>query len=450
MWRKLCVVALWCSVGLVAMQVNAATVDPRLAKFDVCGRYEIVHINGVNTSLLESQDNLRELAASYGNAHDEHLLVYVLAYNRTNWIIADVQQAYAQLIASYPGIGFRQWLRAVVTGIWPESLPAEAIAEIVGSFGLLLGLDRPIATNDPDLARMMSEIGAFHRSNGRMLIVPHSQGNFYAATIYDQITKNAGPLLTIPVGQIDVVGVAVPGPREMLRGTAHYVTSRLDFVINTVRLLAPTTLPSTANLARTDFLGHSFIDIYLAQEASKSQIIAKMETALSALTSSATPLRGLRHVATYWNCGTSSYPYPPPWRCNFTFPPVIGLSLAEEPVVRYGVAGQVPNVVRSGSTGEIADLARAHAVGCVNLFIEDYRRVKATGDTTYHVIDGCGPGYPWQTPYGLGDAAWEIYSGDSSEFRMSGDTSTYGAPWTSIPSVTTVNADLYPACRRHI
>jgi len=198
MWRKLCVFALWCSVGLVAMQVNAATVDPQLAKLDVCGRYEIVHINGVNTSLLESQDNLRELAARYGNAHDEHLLVYVLAYNRTNWIIADVQQAYAQLIASYPGIGFRQWLRAVVTGLWPESLPAEAIAEIVGSFGLLLGLDRPIATNDPDLARMMSEIGAFHRRDGRMLIVPHSQGNFYAATIYDQITRGAGPFLTIP------------------------------------------------------------------------------------------------------------------------------------------------------------------------------------------------------------------------------------------------------------
>ena len=247
-----------------------------------------------------------------------------------------------------------------------------------------------------------------------------------------------------------MVGVAVPGPREMLRGTGHYVTSRRDFVINAVRLLAPTTLPSTANLARTDFLGHSFTEIYLAQETSRSQIIAKMETALSALTSSATPLRGLRHVATYWNCGTSSYPYPPLWRCNFTFPPVIGLSIAEEPVIRYGVAGQVQLVVRSGSIGEIADLARAHAAGCVNLLIEDYRRVKPTGDTTYHVIDGCGAGYPWGTPYGLGDAAWEIYSGDYSEFRMSGDTSTYPAPWTSIPLTTTVNADLYPACRRQI
>ncbi|MBA3353456.1 MAG: hypothetical protein H0U23_13750 [Blastocatellia bacterium] len=79
-------------------------VDPQLAKLDVCGRYEIVHINGVDTSIEDAQRNLAELAIVYGNAHDEHLLVYVLAYNRTNWIIADMQQAYSQLIASYPGV----------------------------------------------------------------------------------------------------------------------------------------------------------------------------------------------------------------------------------------------------------------------------------------------------------------------------------------------------------
>ncbi len=46
MLRKICVV-LWCSVGLIAMQVNAATVDPRLAKYDVCGGYEIVHVRAL-------------------------------------------------------------------------------------------------------------------------------------------------------------------------------------------------------------------------------------------------------------------------------------------------------------------------------------------------------------------------------------------------------------------
>jgi len=424
------------------MQVNAATVDPRLAKSDVCGRYEIVHINGVNTSIEDAQSNLAALALRYGNAHDEHLLRYGLAYNRTNWIIADVQQAYAQLLASYPGIGFRQWLRAVATGIWPESLPAEAIAEIVGSFGLLLGLDRPIPTSDPDLARMLSEIGGSHSPNGRMLIVPHSQGNFYAATIYDQITRGAaGPFLTIPVGQIDVVAVAVPGPRETLRGTGHYVTARRDLVINTIRLLVPTTLPSTANVARADFQGHSFIGNYLSQETSRSQIVAKMATALSSLTSSAVPpTRWLNSSATYIVCGPPAYPYgSPPWLCywgehgNFS-----------APMVRYSVAGIGPEVFRYGSLSEIEPLARAHAQGCYDRFVAD-RIDQVLTERTYRDIPGCGYGYPFSSPNGRPDTAWIVYSSDAVGTRT--NVVSADNPWEK-GTYTMVTVETYPTCRR--
>jgi len=91
----------------MAMQVNDETIDPRLAKAGVCGSYEVLHVNGINTSFLGARSNLQELELRYGNAHAGHLLRYGLAYNRTNWIIADLQQSYAQLIADYPGVSFR-------------------------------------------------------------------------------------------------------------------------------------------------------------------------------------------------------------------------------------------------------------------------------------------------------------------------------------------------------
>jgi len=447
MWTK--EFAVWCGAALIAMQVNAETIDPRLAKVDVCGGYEIVHVNGINTSFEGAQSNVAALVLRYGNAHAGHLLRYGLAYNRTNWIIADLQQSYAQLIADYPGVRFRDWLRAVINGIWPNSVPASATADFAGRVGNLLGLNRPNPYADPDLARMLNEIAGFHRPNARLALVAHSQGTIYANFLHDRMTDAMPAPLKIPVGELGIVDVAAVV--ETIRGAGgQYVTSQIDLVVNFVRLAAVKTLPRNTFLGPSgaDWLGHNFINIYLAQANSRNAIVEKMETVLSSLTSSAAPLRGLRLRAEYWNCsGTSYYPYPAPWRCPFP----TGSSIFEppaftQPVVRYGMAGTATEFVRYGSESELADLAQAHATGCVNLLIADYQRVQLTGDRSYHVIPGCGPGYPWQTPYGRGDDAWEIYSGDLTEFRMSGDTSTY--PYTSIPYVTTVNADLYPACRR--
>lgn len=56
--------------------------DPRLAKSDPCGPFEVVHINGVLTDFPEAQANLFRLAAVYGNGHNGHIIVYRLAHNQ--------------------------------------------------------------------------------------------------------------------------------------------------------------------------------------------------------------------------------------------------------------------------------------------------------------------------------------------------------------------------------
>jgi hypothetical protein len=51
-----------------------ATIDPKLAKADICGRYEVIHINGIDTTQIQALANRDAIAAAYGNAHEEHLI----------------------------------------------------------------------------------------------------------------------------------------------------------------------------------------------------------------------------------------------------------------------------------------------------------------------------------------------------------------------------------------
>lgn len=427
---------------------RAGTVDPRLVKNDVCGRYEIFHINGVDTNLAGAQANLERLQAEFGNAHEEHLISYGLLFNSTAGLAFDLLDSARQVIADYPGLTLREFFRWIRTQIFPDEESARIGLEINARIAARLGLTAPEAYNDADLANMVNTLRSTHQPTGKLLLVPHSQGNLYANLVWERVVTGVSsppPLFRIETNSIGMMGVGTP---TYLRVGEH-VTSRQDLVMRAVRLIAPVSTPQ-ANISlfrsAADLSGHNFRETYLTQGASRTTVVLNMEEALSRLTSSAVPLRWLREYAEYYNCsGILYFPYPPPWRCpfqsQFVNPPEF-----PTPIVTFGVAGQPQRVVRSGSLGEIAELARAHATGCVNLLVEDYRRVQLTGDRSYHLIPGCGAGYPWQTPYGRGDTAWEIYSGDYSEFRMGGDTSTY--PDTSVPYVTTVNADMYPACRR--
>lgn len=94
----------------------AANIDPRLAKWDACVRYEIFHINGIQTSERDARDNLGAVSDAYGNAHDEHLIAYWLAYNPTQGALLDLVDVFAQKLAEYPGTTFAMIVRAFSAG----------------------------------------------------------------------------------------------------------------------------------------------------------------------------------------------------------------------------------------------------------------------------------------------------------------------------------------------
>lgn len=241
---------------------GAETIDPRIAKADVCGRYELFHINGVDTDFEGATDNLIMLRTTYGNAYDSHIITYGLAYNATRGAPIDLIDAFGQVIRGYPGATFRDWIRAVVFGMYNSVMTADVAAAIAKGVAAIFDINRPPVYGEADVYSIESAIRTRHSANARVLLVPHSQGVIYANLVRDRLVAVGGPRTPIPSQSIGIIGVAAP--RAVYGGL--YLTSVNDRAINGVRFVFPDTPAAniTIPVNSVDLYGHSFRDIYLA------------------------------------------------------------------------------------------------------------------------------------------------------------------------------------------
>ncbi|MFA5791909.1 MAG: immunoglobulin-like domain-containing protein [Candidatus Paceibacterota bacterium] len=132
---------------------------------------------------------------------------------------------------------------------------------------------------DYDLAKMLNDASQRVKTQ-KLLLVAHSQGNFYANSFYDVVADKMGG---VPSQSIGVYSVASPASR--VAGYGKYMTSSTDSVIENLRwksvlYIMPANedikLPegSTSN-------GHSFSDIYLEYRGSK--IVSDIKSSLDKL-----------------------------------------------------------------------------------------------------------------------------------------------------------------------
>ena len=118
----------------------------------------------------------------------------------------------------------------------------------------------------------------------KLLLVGHSQGNFYANNLYDAVASKPGG---IPNESIGVYGVATPASR--VAGGGKYLTSSSDAVINSLMIKVVTygadILPSNINLPLQSILdgsnGHSFSDTYLRYAGDR--IVSDIKSSLDKL-----------------------------------------------------------------------------------------------------------------------------------------------------------------------
>ncbi len=115
----------------------------------------------------------------------------------------------------------------------------------------------------------------------KLLLVAHSQGNFYANSFYDMVADKAGG---VPAESIGVYSVATPSSR--VAGGGKWLTSDTDKVIAGVvghipfrKIMEPNTHIELQN--GDDSLGHNFSGIYLKYQNGK--IISDIESSLDQL-----------------------------------------------------------------------------------------------------------------------------------------------------------------------
>ena len=124
----------------------------------------------------------------------------------------------------------------------------------------------------------------------RIIIVAHSQGNFYANTAYDGLVRQ-------DPGYANRLGiVAVASPDSRVAGGGPYITVPEDEVIAAVRLVYPATLAATptsgfsANMPELGLtvwsdasFGHNFVEWYLAGTYTRNFIMDAIVQALNKL-----------------------------------------------------------------------------------------------------------------------------------------------------------------------
>ena len=128
---------------------------------------------------------------------------------------------------------------------------------------------------------MLSDISA-KLTTQKLLLVPHSQGNFYANAIYSNLADKPGGL---PAGAIGIFGVA--SPASHINGGGDWITSDTDEVIAGIvggispKGILPTNTTIIFNDSDGDPLGHDFTKIYLKYKT--PEIISGITSSLDKL-----------------------------------------------------------------------------------------------------------------------------------------------------------------------
>lgn len=133
-----------------------------------------------------------------------------------------------------------------------------------------------------DLIEMLNDASAKVKTQ-KLLLVAHSQGNFYANSFYDTVADNVGG---VPAKSIGIYSIATPADR--IAGGGKWLTSDTDKVISTFVASVPfkKIMPPNIHIelqSGDDFTGHGFNEVYLKYSA--PQIVVDIYASLDKLSS---------------------------------------------------------------------------------------------------------------------------------------------------------------------
>lgn len=228
----------------------------------------IYFANGMSNSYRKAKTSQEKLQFELGMQDKD----FGIAYNdNENWL-TQLLEVYQQ--RQNESDEFWYWLRNM--GQAPQWFKDE-YAQKVGRF------NEQMVINDPDLQKHIRQYLADLVSGKKVVIVAHSQGNFYANNAYRYIKMNYQKYRN----SIGIVSVATPATWVEGGGTYVldnvYTTNPEDLVINLVRAFYPDTL--AANVPAYDnpdsMIDHEFVETYLG--GYKSRIIGQILQRIASL-----------------------------------------------------------------------------------------------------------------------------------------------------------------------
>ncbi|AOT08519.1 hypothetical protein [Pseudoalteromonas luteoviolacea] len=119
---------------------------------------------------------------------------------------------------------------------------------------------------DKDLENMVKKTIDHINANYNVVLFAHSQGNFYANSVYDQISLRYGNTF---LKHVEIVSVATPAITT--KGGGAHTTNHNDLIMNAIRAVKPAHLePRPANILipfHGDYTGHGLGETYIRQDA---------------------------------------------------------------------------------------------------------------------------------------------------------------------------------------
>ncbi|HEX5716065.1 MAG TPA: hypothetical protein VF179_07900 [Thermoanaerobaculia bacterium] len=227
----------------------------------------IFFVNGVFTTQKGAQEALGVLTQStrdYLPAEDFEELQFYIAHNPT-YLVLDLWEAVKQRLEN----DFSRFYR-FLSGIEPmPDFMQEAYAALAAGIDIGALLSSPTAQNHINLYQRELLEGR------KVVLVPHSQGNFFANRAYVSLTAEEQRSTGI---------VSVANPDSRVADGRPYTTLTNDIVIRPI----PGALPATTSNGRIfnfrDWTGHGFTESYLEPGSnSRARILGHIRNAIDTL-----------------------------------------------------------------------------------------------------------------------------------------------------------------------
>jgi hypothetical protein len=262
----------------------------------------IFHINGVNTSQDEARTNVKELNTTIGaqsNMIANNGQVDIL-YNKKDGaslctLCTQLGDVFGQ--KKYENITVDDYIKAYMAAnkldykpgtpeyiALKDSIKAKYYADPTFMGNNFTDILNEFHTKVGTTAFLTEYLKAASSNGSKpfVLLIPHSQGNLYANSLYKKLTADEG----YNQSNLSIYGIASPASSNLgdyISKTSYsnpgYITSSNDGVINGLRVLAalpPQQTIAAANITipvnAGELTGHSLIGTYLANPAARQQI----------------------------------------------------------------------------------------------------------------------------------------------------------------------------------